>query len=621
MKRLKLILLLLSFCSNILIAQNKSQLLIDSFKLQLPKTTDTIRVKTLIELCNLTKKIDFFESLKYGNQAIELSRKINYSIGFAESNFEMGKVYAFISNYPIALDNYLIALKTFEDLNNQSGIAKVLGSLGNLYNSIGDYQKSLDYFLRANKIFEKLNDKTKIASTYGNIGIAYRGMGELDKALVYHQKSFEYIVALKNKDLMLSNYINIGNIYLDQKKQGEALNYYKNAFKLSDELDLEDQKATIYSCIGLVYLETVLNENYNLLNQLFKGNKVLALNAARLYTDSSIQIKTKLGKIASLPDKYFTLSQIDSILGNFKNSLVNFKKYKNINDSIYNLEKQRKINQAAMQFEFNKEIAITKAENDKKEIYQKNIRNLIGTVLLFLIIVSSVLLFQQKKIKKEKKKVEDEKVKNEKLLLNILPEEVANELKETGYSKAKSYESATVLFTDFKDFTVLGEKLSPEKLVNEINTYFSEFDNIIEKYNIEKIKTIGDAYLCAGGIPVANKTHHFDVVNAAIDIIKYIEKVKLEKTAKGEIAFDLRIGINTGPLVAGIIGVKKFAYDIWGDTVNTAARMEQNSEAGKINISGSTYELIKDGFKCHYRGKINAKNKGDIDMYFVEGLK
>lgn len=195
---------------------------------------------------------------------------------------------------------------------------------------------------------------------------------------------------------------------------------------------------------------------------------------------------------------------------------------------------------------------------------------------------------------------------------------MAEELKATGKAKAKSYTMVTVMFTDFKDFTNISEKVSAELLVDEINYCFSAFDHIIQKHRIEKIKTIGDAYLCAAGLPVSNYTHAVDMVNAAFEICDFIERRKKEKEAKGEMPFELRIGIHTGPVVAGIVGVKKYAYDIWGDTVNLAARMEQNSEAGKFNISGSTYELVKEKFTCIHRGKIEAKHKGMVDMYFVE---
>ncbi len=211
-----------------------------------------------------------------------------------------------------------------------------------------------------------------------------------------------------------------------------------------------------------------------------------------------------------------------------------------------------------------------------------------------------------------------EKKKSDDLLLNILPAETAEELKATGEAKAKSFSTVTVMFTDFKDFTKISEKLSPAELVADLHSIFQEFDNIIHKYGIEKIKTIGDSYMAAGGLPMANETHPKDVVNAALEILHFIETHKQQRIKEGKPVFEIRIGINTGPVVAGIVGVKKFAYDIWGDTVNLASRMESSGEPGKINISGSTYELVKNDFTCTYRGKIQAKNKGEVDMYFVK---
>jgi class 3 adenylate cyclase len=199
------------------------------------------------------------------------------------------------------------------------------------------------------------------------------------------------------------------------------------------------------------------------------------------------------------------------------------------------------------------------------------------------------------------------------LLLNILPEEVAAELKKNGFAEAKHYEEVTVLFTDFVGFTRISETLSPKELVAEIDSYFSEFDRIMTENEIEKIKTIGDAYMAVCGLPLVNSEHAVKILKAAKEIQQFVVK----KKAEGGL-FDIRIGINTGSVVAGIIGIKKYAYDIWGDTVNTAARMESNSESGRINISESTYELVKSEFPCTYRGEIEAKNKGMIKMYFVD---
>lgn len=211
-----------------------------------------------------------------------------------------------------------------------------------------------------------------------------------------------------------------------------------------------------------------------------------------------------------------------------------------------------------------------------------------------------------------------EKERSDELLLNILPSETAEELKKTGRSKAKYFDEVTVLFTDFKDFTQRSEQMDAQELVNEINYCYSAFDNIITKYRLEKIKTIGDSYMCAGGLPVENKTNPEDTVMAALEIRNFMMIEKEQRAAQGKTFFEIRIGVNTGPVVAGIVGNKKFAYDIWGDTVNIASRMENCSDAGKVNISGTTYELVKDKFNCIYRGKITAKHKGEIDMYFAE---
>ncbi|MEM7184563.1 MAG: adenylate/guanylate cyclase domain-containing protein, partial [Spirochaetota bacterium] len=214
-----------------------------------------------------------------------------------------------------------------------------------------------------------------------------------------------------------------------------------------------------------------------------------------------------------------------------------------------------------------------------------------------------------------------EKEKSEKLLLNILPIKIADELKEKGYTKPRLYNDVSVLFTDFVGFTMIAEKLSPEKLVNELDNCFSYFDSVAKKYNLEKIKTIGDSYMCAGGIPENNTTHAIDCVLAALEIQSFMKQMKEIKESQNHPYWELRLGINTGALVAGVVGETKFAYDIWGDTVNTASRMESSGVAGKINISSDTHKIVRHLFVCEHRGKVKAKRKGEIDMYFVGGIR
>ena len=213
-----------------------------------------------------------------------------------------------------------------------------------------------------------------------------------------------------------------------------------------------------------------------------------------------------------------------------------------------------------------------------------------------------------------------EKEVSDQLLLNILPAETAEELKQYGSAKAKNYDTVTVLFTDFKDFTMHSERLSAKELVAEIDYCFKAFDLIMDEYNVEKIKTIGDAYMAAAGLPTPNTSNPEDAVKAALAIRDFMQQYKAERESKGRVAFEIRIGVHTGPVVAGIVGIKKFAYDIWGDTVNLAARMETSGEVGKVNVSQSTYEHLQGQpeFSFISRGKINAKNKGEVEMYFVE---
>jgi len=266
--------------------------------------------------------------------------------------------------------------------------------------------------------------------------------------------------------------------------------------------------------------------------------------------------------------------------------------------------------------EFVAEKAIQQKEIQKQKIIRNGFVGGFALVALF----AGVFLFQRNRISKEK-------ARSEELLLNILPAEVAEELKAKGEAEAVQIDLVTVLFTDFKGFTALSEILSPRELVKDLNECFSGFDRITSKYGIEKIKTIGDAYMAAGGLPTPNTTHAIDVVHAALEMRDFVAEGKARKMAAGLPFFEVRIGIHTGPVVAGIVGVKKFQYDIWGDTVNTASRMESSGEPGMVNISEATYELVnkvkKSGseeaaYTFTPRGKVQAKGKGEMEMYFVE---
>jgi class 3 adenylate cyclase len=304
-----------------------------------------------------------------------------------------------------------------------------------------------------------------------------------------------------------------------------------------------------------------------------------------------------------------------------------------IKDEIFNIETDDKIRGLQFDFDLEKkedelltakqELQISQQDLQISELEVKRRQYVIyGTVLgLLLVFVLAIGSYKRYRyVKKTNKIIEVEKERSEKLLLNILPEETALELKEHGKVAAKKFESATILFSDFKGFTSYAQNLSPEDLVRSVDYYFSKFDQIMDKYDLEKIKTVGDAYMCAGGLPFPTTDHPLKMVEAAFEIAQVMEDMKTNPQP-GIVSFDVRIGINTGPVVAGVVGLNKFAYDIWGDTVNVASRMETMSEPGRINISENTYQLIKDVYECEFRGKVNVKNKGKMEMYFVNGRK
>jgi len=291
--------------------------------------------------------------------------------------------------------------------------------------------------------------------------------------------------------------------------------------------------------------------------------------------------------------------------------------YKNKYDSLMHLHILDSINLEKQELSIRQH----EAEMEKQKARRSYMMTGSGSTLLLSLFLLVGFTRQKKhnrvlSLKNVEIKMEQER--SEELLLNILPAQVADELKQYGESKAHRYDNVSVLFSDFIDFTQFAEKLSPEILVKELDYCFKAFDRIIHKHDLEKIKTIGDAYRCAGGLSESNSSQAEEIVKAAIEMQQFLKHWKSEKKAKGEHYFEARIGIHTGSVVAGVVGMKKYAYDIWGDTVNIASRMELSGEPGRINISGETFKQLKGSIPCSYRGKIKSKNKGEIDMYYVE---
>ena len=251
--------------------------------------------------------------------------------------------------------------------------------------------------------------------------------------------------------------------------------------------------------------------------------------------------------------------------------------------------------------------------------------SVLNIILFIAVSVISILFFLyvrkknvlEKELQEKTKELLSEKERTDKLLANVLPKSAADELRTKGRATSKIFDFVTVLFCDIEGFTKIAEQLNPEVLVDRLDSYYFHFDTVVEKNNIEKIKTIGDAYMCVGGLPKSNRTNPVEVILVALEMLEYIKNLKKVQST----IWDLRIGIHTGTVIGGVIGQKRLTFDIWGDTVNTASRMESSGESGRINISGQTYKYAKDFFICEYRGKMPVKYKGNVDMYFVNGIR
>lgn len=583
---------------------------------------------------NFIFKSDFANALEYGNKALHIYEKIDDKSGIAGAISNIGSIYNMQSDHPRALEYLLKALKMYEALNNKRGIADITGNIGTIYEAENDYAKALEYFFKSLKMDEEITNKIGIANVTGNIGDIYTSENDYSKALEYYFNALKMANEIEDNNLIASTTGDIGDVYNKQKNYIQSIIYEQNALKISDEIGEKSLIATQLTHIGESYLslaiDTVVTKNAatgELRGGKYLPDRQLGINGVSIpagksmrihkaieYLEKGLQISKEINAPDLTQNCYEDLAEAYKLIGAYKKANECLENYKAINNSAFSKENDEKLVKIEMKYQYDEQRfkdSLKTTEFQKYTLLQiKHQRVYIYISIAGLFLLSGFLFF----ILKERGKSERERKKSDELLLNILPAEVAKELKINGEIKAKHFDNVTVLFTDFVDFTKAGERLSPQALIDELHTCFKVFDDITGKYNIEKIKTIGDAYLAVGGLPIADPKHAENCVKAAIDINKFM----IERQAKlGTKTFETRIGIHTGSVVAGIVGVKKFAYDIWGDTVNTAARMEQNSKPGKINISETTYELVKDKFECEYRGEIEAKNKGKMKMYFV----
>lgn len=598
---------------------------------------DTIKIKQLLSIAATIQNQYPDSCFKISKEAYQLSIKNSYSAGQKRASMRIASVHLIKSNYDSSLSVLNELIQLAEQTNDTTSVAQAYMLKSYVYQSNGYLDSAFFHIFRSIELAEKINNGSLAIINCSALADLYLEQNEFDKALKSYNKGLMLVQKYQDYNNQIALIMGIGSVHYLKNEIRQALHYYLQcnslAIKYKDEHARAQNLNNIALCYadlgdykkGLFYYEQALtlykeremlgeeaNAYYNI-GQLYFNAKDYAqvLN----YSEKGLLIATQIKSQLKTLDFYDLLANTNSKLGKFEKAYYYRTKFAELSKTLINEEKTKHVAEMEAKFQSNlkaSKISILQKENELARV--KASRNLginfgLGGALLGVIFISLAFYLQSKKRKKLNQELSIEKQKSDSLLLNILPEEIAEELKASGHSEARLYNQVTVLFTDFVNFTGISEQMKPTELVQEIHKNFTAFDAIMEKYGIEKIKTIGDAYLAVSGLPNENPNHAKNMILAAKDIQQFMS----ENHGK----FQIRIGIHSGAVVAGIVGVKKYAYDIWGDTVNTAARMEQNSEPGKINISDATYALVKDDFTLFHRGKINAKNKGDIDMYFV----
>lgn len=511
------------------------------------------------------------EALEYFGRAIDIRTQLNDEMGIADLNSNSGIVHGFLSNYTQALKCHLLAISIYEKNQQQSRIATAAMNIGLIYKEQLNFDEALAMFKQALKIRQAAGEVKAEADLLNNIGNVYLEQYNYEPALQLQQQALELRLKIGDKAKIASSYSNIGNVLRATGKTTEALDYYNHALNLFTIVNEKRGLMQSYNNLGELYFE---------LHNYAEAHKYLAI---------AVKLGNETGLKNLLRKSYEFLASVYEHEGHYRLAYDTYKTFTKLDKEIQNSETSKQIAQMTLRYEIEQKEQAAELERVKNAELTKAFISL-----------------------------ELEKKRSEELLNNILPEEISQELKEHGKTKARSFESATVLFADIQGFTSISTQLSAEDIVSSIDEYFEAFDRVVEKHGIEKIKTIGDAYLCVGGVPVATQNHADAVLLAAKDFLLEVATLRHKRNAEGKHTFDFRIGIHTGPVVAGIVGIKKFAYDIWGDTVNTASRLQQYSEPNRINISEHTCRLVAHKFTCTYRGEIEAKNKGKLKMYFVE---
>lgn len=633
----------------------------------------TARVDHLIALAFAITDAEFVteydEILTLFDEANALATELNYAPGLAYAT--MGPAYRAkqAGRYHEAISFYKECISRLDAVGMEQGMASPLSDIRRLYTSAGMQQERFDFYRNALDRYRRTGPALNAAICEHGLGGYYLGIRQYGQAIEHYMKAREGLLHADVNDAANETSV-IGQCYMEWGNPERAEPFLREAMAVflrernmdqytgcvQDLGDIELRRGNVQAAlehfrevrmywsvmsplrVGMCRSRLVLTfielaEMDSARFQLGSLNALSSSDGLPLWTtagecevDFTNYVFLKAVGQNAQADAFLERALTEAIRfnymplvlkylkelseryleqGNALNAAIHSGAYIQLNDSLNARANCSSI--AVYEGQVKERDSALALQQEQERLRQQRIISFSIAGGLLLLVALAFSVYRGKK-------------RSDELLLNILPADVAKELKAKGHADAKHFDNATILFTDFKGFTEASEKLTPQELVEELNTCFKAFDHIITAHGIEKIKTIGDAYMCAGGLPDPKTSSSADVVHAALEMQAFMITRKKERDTTGLPAFEMRVGIHTGPVVAGIVGVKKFQYDIWGDTVNTASRMESSGEVGQVNISDATYALVKaeQGLSFTPRGKVYAKGKGEMEMYYVE---
>jgi class 3 adenylate cyclase len=595
----------------------KNQTQVDSLqRLLMTAPPDSVRVQLLNALAWEFRGIQTLRALEYGRQAAKLAEELGITGEQIKAYNYIGVVYRNISNYPQAMSFYLKGLELAEKVHNEKEIAYSYNNIGNLYQIQKQYPLALENTFKALASFERLSDKRGAGYAHLRLGEVYEKQSMHEQAIEHYQESLRLRTELGDKEGLITPLNGLANIYRQMNQLSRSLENYTKSIAI--ERELGHKKGLASSLIGASRVFTA------------QGNAALALE----YGQEALHAAEQASAMREVEDALNVLYEAYSKKGDFKNAFDWQTRYLHIKDSLDNDETNKQMSLLKTEYEAEKREAEIKMLNESQRMQTLWLNGLIGAILLLIGFTIVLIRFNRqrraanKALRKQNVEVEHERQRSESLLLNVLPAAIALRIKNGETTIAETFNEATVLFADIVGFTLISSQSSAPDIVNLLDAIFSDFDALAEKYNLEKIKTIGDAYMVVGGVPSPSSDHVERVARFALEMMTEMQKYSDYTFEEQTSVLQIRVGIQTGSVVAGVIGKKKFSYDLWGDTVNTASRMESHGEAGKIHVSKQIFDTLftmpvqrgeTPRFIFEERGKISVKGKGEMETYYLTG--